>query len=436
MATPRLFSTRLQRIGLGLGLIALLLSAPLPVWGQPQPLSSVTYRAVFEGTWTAENHPTGFPANPHFSPIVGAVHNADASLWMAGAMASPGLEKVAETGMPDVLQEEATAQIGLGNALAVVTQAPPADGNTGTVTITFYFSVTDAFPLVTLASMIAPSPDWFVGVSGLSLQDEHGHWLASHARDLFPYDAGTEEGTMFSIDNADSMPRGNIMSAKGVAPFSDQPMARLTFDLVEERAFHAAFEQPAAGPVAGIGLVRGWAFEASGMESDMTMMDEDPLRVDILVDGKLFATLPTSSPRGDVADKFADEMAAGESGFGLIMNYGLLDPGPHRLTLRGTSAMGGAHFALSREITVLKFGGFEYAEAMLSGATADMHGNAIALHGVQFSDPKDPDAMARTQTIELEWSTVAQGFVVTEIADEDDHGDDHDDHGHDDHDHD
>ena len=172
------------------------------------------------------------------------------------------------------------------------------------------------------------------------------------------------------------------------------------------------------------------------MESDMTMMDEDPLRVDILVDGKLFATLPTSSPRGDVADKFADEMAAGESGFGLIMNYGLLDPGPHRLTLRGTSAMGGAHFALSREITVLKFGGFEYAEAMLSDATADMHGNAIALHGVQFSDPKDPDAMARTQTIELEWSTVAQGFIVTEIADEDDHGDDHDDHGHDDHDHD
>ena len=354
-------------------------------------------------------------------------------------MATPGLEQVAETGMPDMLQEEVAAQIGMGDALAVVLQTPPAD-NSGTVTMTFYFSVTDAFPLVTLATMIAPSPDWFVGVSGLSLQDDHddhGHWLASHTVELFPYDAGTEDGTMFSFDNADSMPAGSIMSVKDVAPFSDQPIARLTFELVEEREFHAALEQPTAGPVAGIGLIRGWAFEASDMASDMDMMDDDPLSVDILVDGKLVATLPTSSPRADVAAIFADEMAAGESGFGMVMNYGTLDPGTHLLTLRGSSAMGGAHFALSREIDVLKFGGFEYAEAMLSDAAVDMHGNAIALHGVQFSDPNDPDAMARTQTLELEWSTEAQGFVVTEIEDEDE--DDDDDHGHDhghDHDHD
>ena len=97
--------------------------------------------------------------------------------------------------------------------------------------------------------------------------------------------------------------------------------------------------------------------------------------------------------------------------------------------------MGGAHFAISREITVLKFGGLEYAEAMLSGASADMHGDAVALHGVRFSDPNDPNATARMQTLELEWSNAAQGFIVTEITDED-HDDDHDhDHGHD-HDHD
>ena len=432
MATPIFLSARIRGIGLGLGLIALLLSAPSPVWGQP--LSSATYRAVFEGTWTAENHPTGYPSNPHFSAIVGAVHNADASLWMAGEMATPGLEQVAEMGMSDMLQEEVAAQIGMGDALAVV-QTPPADGN-GTVSMTFYFSVTEAFPLVTLASKIAPSPDWFVGVSGLSLwedHDGHGHWLASHPVELFPYDAGTEDGMTFSTDNADSMPAGSIMSAQGVAPFSDQPIARLTFELVEERDFHAALEQPTAGPVAGIGLIRGWAFESSDMESDMDMMDDDPLTLEVLVDGKPIGSPAVGSPRGDVAANFPDEMDAEDSGFGLVMNYGVLDPGAHLLTLRGTSAMGGAHFAISREIMVLKFGGLEYAEAMLSGATADMHGNAIALHGVQFSDPNDAEAMGRTQTLELEWSTEAQGFIVTEITDEDD-DDDHD-HDHD-HDHD
>lgn len=428
MATLVFISARIRGIGLGLGLIALLLSAPSPVWSQPEPLSSATYQAVFEGTWTAENHPTGFPSNPHFSSIVGAVHNADATLWMAGAMATPGLEHVAETGMPDMLQEEVAAQIGMGDALAVVLQTPP--DNTGTVTMTFYFSVTDAFPLVTLAAAIAPSPDWFVGVSGLSLQDDHddhGHWMTSHTVDLFPYDAGTEDGTMFSIDNADSMPVGSIMSARGVAPFSDQPMARLTFELVEERAFHAALEQPTTGPVAGIGLVRGWAFESS----DMDMMDDDPLTLEVLVDGKSIGSPAVGSPRGDVAANFPDEMDAEDSGFGLVMNYGVLDPGTHLLTLRGTSAMGGAHFAISREITVLKFGGFEFAEAMLSGATADMHGDAVALHGVQFSDPNDPDAMGRTQTLELEWSNAAQGFIVTSITDEDEDEDDDHDHDHD-----
>ena len=40
-------------------------------------------------------------------------------------MATPGLEQVAETGMPDMLQEEVAAQIGMGDALAVVPPDAP-----------------------------------------------------------------------------------------------------------------------------------------------------------------------------------------------------------------------------------------------------------------------------------------------------------------------
>ncbi len=76
---------------------------------------------------------------------------------------------------------------------------------------------------------IAPSPDWFVGVSGLSLLDAQGDWLASHSADLFPYDAGTEEGTEFSLSNADTSPRGAITSIKGTGKFSNEPIATLTF---------------------------------------------------------------------------------------------------------------------------------------------------------------------------------------------------------------
>ena len=49
--------------------------------------------------------------------------------------------------------------------------------------------------------------------------------------DLFPYDAGTEEGTEFSLSNAATSPQGAIASIKGTGKFSNQPIASLTFTL-------------------------------------------------------------------------------------------------------------------------------------------------------------------------------------------------------------
>ncbi len=47
--------------------------------------------------------------------------------------------------------------------------------------------------------------------------------------DLFPYDAGTEEGTEFSLNNQATSPQGVIASIKGMGKFSNVRMARLTF---------------------------------------------------------------------------------------------------------------------------------------------------------------------------------------------------------------
>ena len=79
--------------------------------------------------------------------------------------------------------------------------------------------------------MIGPSPDWFVGVSGRSLLDAQAQWQSRLEIDLFPYDAGTEEGTEFSLGNDATSPREAIMSIKGTGKFSDVRMARLTFVL-------------------------------------------------------------------------------------------------------------------------------------------------------------------------------------------------------------
>ena len=98
---------------------------------------------------------------------------------------------------------------------------------TNSLTVT----LTTGHPLVTLVTMIAPSPDWFVGVSGLSLLDSGGAWLSSHEVDLHPWDAGTENGDGFSLSNPATSPRGVITSIRGTGKFSTERIAALAFTL-------------------------------------------------------------------------------------------------------------------------------------------------------------------------------------------------------------
>ena len=182
---------------------------------------------TFEGKFTASALASGVsvPSGEHFTTLIGAVHNGSVTFWSSGAMASAGVEGVAELGNTGTFKSEINDNM---NAVAVIEKSLPSGG---TPTATADFAVTTAHPLVTLLTMVAPSPDWFVGVSGLSLLDAQGDWLASYSVDLFPYDAGTEEGTEFSLSNAATSPQGTIASIKGTGKFSDEPIASLTFTL-------------------------------------------------------------------------------------------------------------------------------------------------------------------------------------------------------------
>ena len=206
--------------GLLLALAALLVITPAQ--GNAQ---SATYRVTFQGTWTTTVTPGGVPSGTHFTTLIGAVHNDSVTFWSSGGTASAGVEAVAELGTTGAFKSEINANT---NAVAVIEKSLPSGG---TPTATVDFTVTSTHPLVTLLTMVAPSPDWFVGVSGLSLLDVQGDWLASHSVDLFPYDAGTEEGTEFLLLNAATSPRGAITSIKGTGKFSNEPIASLTFTL-------------------------------------------------------------------------------------------------------------------------------------------------------------------------------------------------------------
>ncbi len=193
---------------LRMGIFSLLLMAGLagcsdddPVMAPP-PEDSVRYHVTFTSTWSAATHPDGFPSNPHFSPLIGATHCSCMSFWEVGELASPGIKDMAELGATSALAAEvATAQ---GNGGAENLLAGPGIGvSPGMASLEF--DITLDYPAVTLVSMVAPSPDWFVGVSGIVLFDG-SDWVDSLVIELYPYDAGTDSGTDYTSSNQATQP--------------------------------------------------------------------------------------------------------------------------------------------------------------------------------------------------------------------------------------
>lgn len=60
--------------------------------------------------------------------------------------------------------------------------------------------------LLSLATMMAPSPDWFTGLYNFDLRSEEDTWLRQFVVETYPWDAGTEQGKSFSLDNPPESP--------------------------------------------------------------------------------------------------------------------------------------------------------------------------------------------------------------------------------------
>jgi hypothetical protein len=195
----------------------------------PRPVLAVEYMLVFEGLWNGTHNEGGaLPDTAHLTTLIGATHDVGDPLWEPGGLASQGIENVAELGSTPVLAGEIQARITAGTAGEQITM-PGINSFPSSTQSTFEIEVDH--PNVTLISMVAPSPDWFVGVSDVSLRNG-GSWVQSLTVDLHPYDAGTEEGSGFSLSNPATDPQEPIALIIGT-PFVGSPViGRLHFTLL------------------------------------------------------------------------------------------------------------------------------------------------------------------------------------------------------------
>lgn len=192
---------------------------------------SAEYRISFKGDWSrTNNHPSvKIPAIAHFSPLIGAIHNRKASVWRVGEKASKGFTLVAELGQNAKFRKELKSQTGkeIGSVLN-------GSGNVGTNQTDVISGVraTKEHPLLSLATMIAPSHDWFIGVSDLSLLDTNGEWKDRIEIDLFAYDAGTELGTDLAL-GPDKKENGVIRKLTGVSYLKNYKFGSLKIERVK-----------------------------------------------------------------------------------------------------------------------------------------------------------------------------------------------------------
>jgi len=177
------------------------------------PISqNVEYSCALVNIWSGKNHPIGYDSvseNAHWSPPVLLAHSKFAELWSSGQIASPGIESVAETGSTSTLQSEIEVlqTQGLAGDLVIGSgqfnaRDPPQ----------VFESITlgPSAPYLSTISMMAPSPDWFSGFSSFSPRGPGGFWFQTFELLTYPFDAGTEQGDTYSINNDPESPHGPI----------------------------------------------------------------------------------------------------------------------------------------------------------------------------------------------------------------------------------
>ena len=190
------------------------------------------YKVTFDATWSAQSHPTDFPSNAHFSGLIGMTHATDTSLFYINTPASAGIKDMAEIGAKANLIAEIQQIINSGKGEFIISGSGIAQSPN---MVSIEFDINISHPVVSITSMIAPSPDWFIAIHNLSLYQD-GKWVDALTRTVNSYDAGTDNGTTFLSPNHAAHPADNVtaliappLGVDGVVA----PLGTMTFERIE-----------------------------------------------------------------------------------------------------------------------------------------------------------------------------------------------------------
>lgn len=205
------------------------------------------YRLTFYGNWSEKVHPKDYPRRAnHWSALIGASHSRSYVLWEYGGYASEGVRQVAEFGSPIKMEEE-IRQKGDEVLTVIKTKAqwPAWQPLNLRAAPSAEFSVDRTRHLMSFLTMLGPSPDWNVGLSGEDLCTKECGWVQRLETDLIPWDAGTDGGVTYESPNKPTIPQEKIRPLTSLdhpqSPFYDPeggaitPVARLVVERIARK---------------------------------------------------------------------------------------------------------------------------------------------------------------------------------------------------------
>lgn len=181
------------------------------------PTASATYEVTFTPNFTAETHPTDYPSNASFGPILAIAHAPDVSVFTLGQVASAAFKGYAENGDADGLATVLTTGV---DGMEVTTMIF-SGGSTGPTTAdALSVNVTPTNTRITFIARLSPSPDWFVGVDSFNVVAADGISLVENAEfSLSALDAGTDSGATYN--SPDEPTTGGTIRVINDAPFGN-----------------------------------------------------------------------------------------------------------------------------------------------------------------------------------------------------------------------
>lgn len=166
--------------------------------------TNAKYSVTFQINWNKNDFPIDYPSGAHFSSIVGWSHTTTSTFMKVGTLASKGIKDVAETGNTVEIKKEIEEKISNKEGKNFF-KVSGLGGGVGKIEI----EMDTDYPSISLITMIAPSPDWYVGIVNINLY-ENEKFISERTLEGLVYDAGTDDGLTFRAANKETDPKQKI----------------------------------------------------------------------------------------------------------------------------------------------------------------------------------------------------------------------------------